>query len=183
MTPALLAILAETGEGGGFNPLDLHGLGGMLWTLIIFAASMPFVWKVVMGPVTKALLARDERAAAAVLAAEQAKADAEKARADVEARLAEARAEAVQMVDAARARAEVRERELTDQAKKASEDLLLRARAEIRAEQDKAVSQIRAQVVDLSLKAAGKVLERRVDSTDDKRLVEELVTASQGGRK
>ena len=176
----LLAVLP--GEGGGFNPFDLTQGGGMLWTWIIFLASLPLIWKVVMGPVTRALLARDERAAQAVLAAEKAKEDAEKARADVESRLAEARAEATRMVEAARARAEVREREILEEAKQASEDLLLRARSEIRSEQDKAVAQIRAQVVDLSLRAASKVLERRVDSADDKRLVDELLFSARGGK-
>jgi F-type H+-transporting ATPase subunit b len=63
------------------------------------------------------------------------------------------------------------------QADKESAALLERARAEIRNEQDKAIAQIRKQVVDLSLAAAGQVLKRRVDASDDRRLVEELVSA------
>jgi F-type H+-transporting ATPase subunit b len=160
---------------GGFNPLDFTLLGVMIWTLIIFAAALFPIWKVVMGPVTRALLERDRKAEAAVTAAEEARRETEKARAEVEARLAEARAEAARTVEAARARAEVRERELMEEAKVSSEQLLARARAEIRSEQDKAVAQIRAQVVDLSLLAAGQVLQRKVDAADDRRLVESLV--------
>jgi F-type H+-transporting ATPase subunit b len=174
ITPASFAA-----EGGGFNPLDLSQGGGMLWTWIIFGASVPFIWKVVMGPVTRALLERDEKAAQAVLAAEKAREETERARAEVESRLAEAQREAGRMIEAAHARAELRERELTEEAKQASEQLLERARTEIRAEQDKAIAQIRGQVVDLSLKAAEKVLRRRVDSADDRRLVEELVSSKE----
>jgi len=162
----------------GFNPLDFTQIGVMLWTLIIFGVSLPFIWKVVMGPVTRALLARDERAAAAIASAEKAKADAEAARAAVEASLAAARADAAKTIEAARVRAEAREREILEEAKVASEKLLERARTEIQAEKSKAVAQIRAQVVDLSLAAAGKVLERKVDSADDRRLVDSLVASA-----
>ncbi|HEV8114025.1 MAG TPA: F0F1 ATP synthase subunit B [Planctomycetota bacterium] len=165
-------------EGGGFNPLDFTQLGVMLWTLIIFGAALFPIWKVVMGPVTRALVDRDKKAETAIASAEQARRETEAARAEVEARLVEARAEAARTMEAARTRAEVRERELTEEAKKASELLLERARSEIRSEQDKAIAQIRAQVVDISLAAAGKVLERRVDSADDRRLVESLVGSS-----
>jgi F-type H+-transporting ATPase subunit b len=175
MTTAMLLIPAE---GGGFNPLDFTQLGILIWTWIIFLVALPFIWKVVMGPVTRALLERDEKAASAIAGAEAAKADAEKARVAVEASLAEARAEAAKTIEAARARGEVREREILGEAKAASEKLLEHARSEIRSEQAKAVAQIRAQVVDLSLAAAGKVLERKVDAADDRRLVESLVAAS-----
>jgi len=177
----LTTMAAVPKEGGGFNPLDFTQLGIMIWTLIIFAAALFPIWKIVMGPVTKALLDRDRKAESAIAAAEEARRDTEKARAEVEARLAEARAEAARTLEAARARAEVREREMTAEATKASEQLLERARAEIRSEQDKAVAQIRAQVVDLSLHAAGKVLERRIDSSDDRKLVESLLASAGTG--
>jgi F-type H+-transporting ATPase subunit b len=178
-----VSLLEEPKEGGGFNPLDFTQLGILLWTLIIFGVALFPIWKVVMGPITKALFDRDAKAEAAIAAAEVARRETEKARAEVEASLVGARTEAAKTIEAARARAEAREREMTDEAKKASEKLLEQARTEIRSEQDKAVAQIRAQVVDLSLAAAGKVLERRVDSADDRRLVESLVGSAGAGAK
>lgn len=178
-----VSLLEGPKEGGGFNPLDFTQLGIMIWTLIIFGAALFPIWKIVMGPVTRALLDRDRKAESAIAAAEEARRDTEKARAEVEAQLAQARVEAARTMEAARARAEVREREMTAEATQASEKLLERARAEIRSEQDKAVAQIRAQVVDLSLAAAGKVLERRVDSADDRRLVESLLGSAGAGAK
>lgn len=178
-----ISLLEGPKEGGGFNPLDFTQLGIMLWTLIIFGVALFPIWKVVMGPITKALFERDAKVEAAIAAAEVARRETEKARAEVEASLAEARAEAARTLEAARARAEVREREMNEEATKASEKLLERARTEIQSEQDKAVAQIRAQVVDLSLAAAGKVLERRVDSADDRRLVESLVGSASAGAK
>jgi F0F1-type ATP synthase membrane subunit b/b' len=46
------------------------------------------------------------------------------------------------------------------------------------AAQDKALGEIRAQVVQLSLSAAGTVLRRKVDGADDRRMVEELVSGA-----
>jgi F-type H+-transporting ATPase subunit b len=175
--------LLLSAEGGGFNPLDLSGIGGTFWTLVIFAVALVPIWKFVMGPVTRALEARDDKVASAIASAERASKDAEAARAAVEANLREAQVEAGRIVDAARSRAESLERELKDQAGREAQALLTRAKAEIRAEEDKALAAIRAQVVDVSLHAAAKVLGRKADASDDRRLVEELVSGAGSGKR
>ena len=173
----MLNLMLLTSEGASdFNPFDPSAGGGFLWTWIIFLIALVPMWKVVMAPIARGMAQRDARAQEAIAAAERASREATAAQAAVEKRLAEARIEAASMVDAARARAEVREREILAQAKQESEALLARARTEILSEQDKALAAIRKQVVDLSLRAAGQVLRRRVDAQDDRRLVEELVT-------
>ncbi len=168
--PILLAA-----EGGGFNPLHLSGIGGTFWTLVIFLAALAPIWIVVMGPVTRALEARDEKAAAGLAAAEKASAEAQSARAAVEIQLREAQLEAAKIVDAARGRAEIVERELKETAGREAQALLTRAKSEIQAEQAKALSAIRMQVVEVSIHAASRVLGRSVNSADDRRIVEELV--------
>ena len=180
MTPFTLAVVAA--EAGEFNPLDPSGIGISLWTWVIFLVALPLMWKVVMGPVSRALVERDQKAAEAIVAAEKASREAQEARASVEKHLADARREAAATVEAARSRAEARERELVAQAEAKADAMLDRARAEIRSEQDKALAAIRRQVVDLSLAAAGQVLRRKVDAQDDRRLVEELVAGSAGAK-
>lgn len=165
-------------EGGGFNPLDLSGVGGTFWTLVIFAVALVPIWKLVMGPITRALEARDEAAAAGLAAAQKASADAQSARAAVEAQLREAQVEAAKIVDAARGRAEVVERELKDAAGREAQALLSRAKAEIQTEQAKALAAIRTQVVEVSIHAASRVLGRSVDTADDRRMVEEMVVGA-----
>lgn len=176
--PILLAA-----EGGGFNPLALEGAGGTFWTLVIFAIALLPIWKLVMGPVTRALEARDEAAAAGLAAAQKASDEARHARAAVESKLREAQVEAAKLLDAARGRAEVVERDLKDAAAREAQAILTRAKAEIQAEQAKAMGAIRAQVVEVTLNAASQVLKRRVDSADDRRLVEELVAGAAKERK
>ena len=170
----LLIWMAE--EGGKFDPFDMVAGGNLLWTWVIFLAALPFMWKIVMGPVTTALEQRDEHAVHAIAAAEKASAEAEKARADVEVALGEAQAEAAKLLAEARHRAEAREQEIVTAAKQEATGMVEAARNAIHAEQDKAISAIRNEVVELSLNAASKVLERSVGGEDDRRLVTELVS-------
>jgi len=172
--PIHLFLAAE----GGFNPLSLDGGGGAFWTWLIFLLALVPIWKMVMGPITRALYERDDRINELKTRAEQASEAAESAKSEVEVKLGEARAEAQKILQAARERGEVREREIVDKAKEEANALLEAASAQIRAEKDKALAAIRAEVVDLSLGAASKVLERNVTSEDDRRLVESLVAGA-----
>ncbi len=175
-----VALLAAA--DGKFNPLDPNGAGNLIWTLLIFLLALPFMWKMVFGPISAALLERDAKANEAVHAAQKASEQAERSRAEVEVALGNANAEAKKIVAAATARAETRERDIVDNAKKEAEAMITSARASIEAERDKAVATIRGEVVDLSLKAATEVLGRKVDGEDDKRLAESIINASGAGQ-
>lgn len=171
----LLLISPILAEGGDFNPLDVTQGGNYLWTLVIFVVACPFIWKLVMGPVTRALEERDANVQRAIETAQKASADAERARTEVESKLAEARAESARVMAEARARAEVREKEILAAASTEAKSLLEGARRSIQAEQDKAISAIRDEVVDIALSAAKAVIHKNVDSADDRRMVGELV--------
>ena len=175
MLPTIANLAPLSGGEGGFNPIDVAAGGNLVGTLVIFALALPFMWKVVMGPVTKALVERDERATAAIAAAESASRDAAAARAELEKSLADAQAHAAKLVAEARAKAESRGHEILEASKLEAAQLLEGARKAIRVEQDKAVAAIRNEVVDLSLRAASRVLERNVGSEDDRRFAAQVV--------
>jgi F-type H+-transporting ATPase subunit b len=172
-----LGLLSE--GGGGFNPIDLAAGGNLFWTGLIFLISVPLIWKVVMGPVTRALEERDAKTERAIAAAEKASKDAEEARSKLEVTLGEARAEAAKLIADARAKAEARGHEIVEQAKAEAGQLVEGARKAIKAEQDKAVTAIRNEVVELSLRAASQVLERNVGSDDDRRIARQVVLAGE----
>ena len=135
----MLPIALLEGGGGGFDALNLNTFGAnFLWTLLIFLLALGPIWKVVMGPITRALTDRDEVAAKAIHSAEEASEAAERARAEVEVNLGEARAESAKLVEAARDRAEVREREIVENAKSEAKAMVEQAQAQIVAEKDKA---------------------------------------------
>ncbi len=173
----MLLLLSLSGGEGGFNPLDpAHG-GNLFWTLAVFLVSVPLIWKIVMGPVARALEERDAKTAQALAAAEKAAAEAQQARAGIAASLAEAETHAQKLLAEARARGDARRAEIVEAAGHEAELLVQAAQKAIRAEEERALAQIRAEVVDLSLRAASKVLARKVTSEDDKRLVAELVAS------
>ncbi len=176
-----LASLVATSEGG-FNPLDVGGAGNFLWTIIIFVAALYPMWKMVFSKITESMENRDARAAEAIIAAERASVEAEKSRAAVEVALGEAHAEAAKLLVGARERAESRERDIIENAKSEATAMIEGARKTIQAEQDKALSAIRNEVVELSLQAASQVLGRSVGTEDDRRLVSELVSGSKAGQ-
>jgi len=182
MIPQLALVLAPAAEGGGFDPLALSGFSNLVWTLVIFLLALFPIWKVVMGPVTRALEDRDERSTRAIAQAEQAAAQAQKAQAEVEVKRGEALAEASKLMAEARERAESREHEIVEAAKAEAAGMVESARRAIQAEQDKALSAIRNEVVDLSIQAASKVLERNVGGEDDRRMVGEIVARGQASR-
>jgi F-type H+-transporting ATPase subunit b len=181
MHVALIAPFALVSEG--FDPLAPSAGGGVLWTWVIFLVALPFIWKVVMGPIAKGLVERDEQSSRAVEAAKKAAADAERARAEVESRLDQAHADAAKELADARARAAAIVDGAKVEAQKARETELEAARRAIQAEQDKAIAAIRDQVVDLSISGARAVLQRNVGTDDDRRMVADLVGGTKGVKK
>lgn len=170
-----LLISAPAGEGGGLNPFNPTGFGGILWTWIIFLVGLPLMWKVVMGPITHALEQRDAQAAEAIKAAEKAREETQRARAEVEGKVAEARAESARMIAEARERASAVEKQIVDDANLKAQRAAEAAQAAIAAERDKAIAAIRDEVVELSISGARAVLGRNVGADDDRRLVSDMV--------
>jgi len=171
---ALLAS-APVAEGGGLNPFNPTGIGGILWTWVIFLVGLPLMWKVVMGPITHALEARDEQAARAIRAAEQAREETARAKAEVESKVAQARAESARLIAEARERASAVEKQIVDEAHLKAQRAAEAAAAAIASERDKAIAAIRDEVVELSISGARAVLGRNVGGEDDRRLVSDMV--------
>jgi F-type H+-transporting ATPase subunit b len=63
-----------------------------------------------------------------------------------------------------------------EKTKQEQEELLARARREIAAERDTALAELRREAVDLSLAAASKLIEKRLDGETDRKLVQEFLS-------
>ncbi len=64
-----------------------------------------------------------------------------------------------------------------EKTKQEQEELLARARREIGVERDRAVADLRREAVDLSLAAASKLIEKRLDGDTDRKLVQEFIAS------
>jgi F-type H+-transporting ATPase subunit b len=107
--------------------------------------------------------------------------DRELARAEREAAVAEARKEAAEMLASANKVATDTRNEILAEARAEAEKVTERARAEINAEKDRAMADLRAQVADLALDAASKLIRSDMNATTQRRLVEEFLAEVPSG--
>jgi F-type H+-transporting ATPase subunit b len=126
-------------------------------------------------PVLARLDERSEKIGKGLEDAEVAARDRELARAEREAAVAEARKEANEMIARANKIAEDTRNEILTSARAEAEKVSTRAREEIVAEKDRAMAEIRGQVAELALAAAGKLVRRQMDDPTQRRLVEEFL--------
>ena len=137
------------------------------------------------------LLARmDERSARIAKGLEDAEAaerDRALAQAEREAAVEEARKEAQAMLARANKIAEDTRAEILGEARTEAGKLVERAREEITAEKEKAMAELRVQVADLALDAAGKLVRAQMSEATQRRLVEdflsEVTPAGKGAQK
>ena len=90
--------------------------------------------------------------------------------------IAAARTEAQEMVAKARAVAEKERETLLAKAREEYEQLLARARKDIGEEKEKAILELRREAVDLSIAAASKLIEAKLDTDANRRLVMEYLS-------
>ena len=99
---------------------------------------------------------------------------------DVEAKkaLEEARKEGQLMIAQAKETADKRREEEMAQAKKDAEALLERARGEIQLEKDQAIAQLRKEFADITIFAAGKVINEELDAEKHRKVIDDVLAAS-----
>ena len=157
-----------------------------LFQVIIAAANfvvfLVLIWTFAFKPVSKMLADRRTRIEQGLKDAEQARRDRENAEAERVSTLNDARREANDIL--ARAQKVAQESRDADIAatKEELERMRERATAEIEAEKTRAIADVRAEVADLALRAAGRVVGETMSSERERRLVEEFLERPTSGR-
>ncbi len=172
MLHSLLILVSEGEEHAGIADMFNVGLSSFFWTLAIFLIALPFMWKMVFGPITAALEEREGAAREAARAAEAAREETERMKAAIQEDLDAAR-QAKQVAEA-KARASAREQELMAAAKAEAERERSRARQEIEAALTAARETLRREAVVLAVEVAERVISREFSDADQARLVTEF---------
>ncbi len=173
--------IALTAEEGGEAGLTIN-LFWVLVSAINFLLLLAILWTFALKPLTRML---DDRKAAieqGLKDAEQARRDRETAESERVATLVEARREANDIL--ARAQKVAQESRDTDIAatREELERMRVRAAAEIEAEKTRAIGELRGEVADLALLAAGRVVGETMSDDRQRRLVQEfLATPNRAG--
>ena len=153
-----------------------------LFQVVIAAANfllfLAIIWTFAFRPVSRMLADRKARIEQGLKDAEQARRDRESAEDERVATLTEARREANEILSRAQKVAqETRDSDIAA-TKEELERLRQRAAAEIEAEKARAIGEVRAEVADLALLAAGRVVGETMSSERERRLVEEFIRES-----
>ena len=126
-------------------------------------------------PVVRMIKAREDKIAESLAKADSAVAEAESLKKDYQAQLAEAREKAQAIVDKAeKVAASNRETSLQD-TKREIEQMKKAAQAEIQRDRERAADQLKKEIVALSLLAAGKVVEKNMEASENEALVGDFI--------
>ena len=174
-TDILLLAAAKEEEGGG-SFLVSPSLGLMIWTLLLFGATLYVLNKLVFPRITEALDKRRLAIEESIDAATRAKGEADELLAEYRARLKEAREQAEDIVARARRASDSLQDESKAQAARQREELMASTRRDIEAETRRALDELRKEVAALTVMATEKITRKSLDDDDHRRLIEEALT-------
>ena len=152
---------------------------GLAYYLVTFAVVLYLLRWLFWGRILEVIQTRQERIDRALADAEEARhaLDANKEKAD--AVIHEATLQAQEIVRRAERTAADIEEQARQEARTAADLMVTRARVEIDRERAAAVADIRSQVVDLAVSAAGRVIEANLDADRNRKLVEEAINTAE----
>jgi F-type H+-transporting ATPase subunit b len=160
-------------SSGGF--LIEPGIGLMVWTLLVFGATMFLLSKLAFPRISEALGRRQKAIEESIDTAERTRAEADQILSEYRERLKEARAQADGIVNDARDAAKVHQHEAKEQGQEMLAEAAKKAERDIEAATKRALDDIRKEVADLTIMATEKVTRKTLNDADQRRLVEEAL--------
>ena len=149
--------------------------GLLLWTIITFIVLLLILWKAAWRPIVDALDARAEKVRFDIDNAERSRQEAEKMLVQHRQMMDNARNEAAKVIASGREEAEKLKSEILDKAHAESKSVIERARKEIELAKDKALADIKTELVVLSTEIASKIIGKNIKPEDQKALVEDTI--------
>jgi len=149
--------------------------GTLIAQLVIFLLVLFILYRLAWGPLLRILNERRARIAQGVEATQKAMQELEAAEKERQAKLEEARREAQALLDRITKQADDLRKELEAKAGEQAEALIVKARAEIQQEREKAVQDLRLQVADLAVMAAGRIIGESLDAKKHRELIERAI--------
>jgi len=165
VSPALLAA-------GGLTDINF---GLTLWTIVLFVLFAFLMTKLGWGPLLKAIEEREKGIRGAVDGAQKAHTEAQALLAQHKEMLREAGRERDELIKRALKEAEQLKADLSTRAKAESDQMVQRAREQIDREKGQAILELRAQVADLAVQAASKIVQSSLTPEAQRKLVDEFI--------
>jgi F-type H+-transporting ATPase subunit b len=168
--------------GALFTELGVN-TGVLITQLVTFIILLVVLRFVAYKPLMRMLDERSQKVKESMEQAVAVKEQSASAEEEVKKQLAEASREGQERIArASKAAEDVREKAQED-AKQEAEALLTRARSEIQQERDEAIDSVRREFADLTIMAAGKVIDRSLDKEQHRELIEKVLEEGSSGEK
>ena len=148
----------------------------IIFTIINFILLLFILKFILIKPVNKIMDDRRDGINASIKKAKEDEEKAEISRKEKEQLLLESKTKGREIVEEYKVNAEKISQEIIDEAKKESLIIMERSKVEIEREKHKAESEIKKQVIDLSLILSEKALEQHIDEKEHRRLIEDFIS-------
>jgi F-type H+-transporting ATPase subunit b len=149
----------------------------LIWGGIAFLLVAFMLIKFAFPALKKGLKQREEKIRGDLEGAEHARQEAETERSRYQAQLADARTEANRIVEDARAAAEQVRQDAVGRADAEAAQIRARANDDIEGARERALADLRAQVADISIELAEKIVERNIDRSTQEQLIESYISS------
>jgi F-type H+-transporting ATPase subunit b len=167
-----VAVVPSVLAAGGITDINP---GLTIWTAITFVLLLVVLRKFAWGPIVGMLAERERTIREALDEARRERAQAEKLLSEQKEALAHAQREAAEIARRNQQEVEALRQELTARARKEADTLLVEARRQIGEELSRARAELKAEVVDLAILAAGQLVKANLDAQAQRRLIEEYI--------
>ncbi len=155
------------------NPLVQLDPGLFVWTILTFLLLVFILAKFAWKPLLKMLQDREDMVRSSLEDAEKAKSELERLNEESEAIMAKARSEAQSILADGKVAAEKVKDDIIAKSKEQANKIREDAGNQIQVEKDKAISEIKKEVVNLTLSVAEKLIRKNLSDADNKSLIEE----------
>ena len=149
--------------------------GIFLWTIVTFLIVLLILKVKAWGPLVKTLENREKQVEDSLKAAEKAIEEAEKVSSDYEQSVKDAQIKSQKIISDSKIAAEKVKAAIEKTASEKAESMIENAKEQINSEKDNAIKDIRDIAIDLSIDIASKIIEKNIDSEENRRLVEEAM--------
>jgi len=176
----LSALLLAEGGGGSFTDINF---GLTLWTMVLFVLFAGVLYRFAWGPLLATIDAREKAVRDEVEGAQRANAEAAQLLEKHKELVRDAGREREELLKRTRAAAEQIKNDLQAKARTEADTILARAKEQIGRERDAAITALRAQVADVAIEAAAKIVQSSLTKDAQKKIVDEFVASLEAPRR
>ncbi len=150
-------------------------VGGLIAQLVNFSILVLLLVLFAYKPIVKMLDERSAKIKDSLERAEQLKRESDEAQSAINEQIGEARREGQAIIASANQTGQRMKEEAREAARGGAEIILERARAEIQSERDAAIQELRSQFADLTILAAGRVINKALDKEAHRDLIRQTL--------